>query len=44
MNAFRDYEQYYKTDKIHLTDFKQAADPLSWAALTQIEVYGKYVK
>jgi len=34
----------FKTDKIHLTDFKQAAFPLSWAALTQIEVYGKYVK
>lgn len=34
----------FKTDKIHLTDFKQAAEPLSWAALTQIEVYGKYVK
>ena len=32
------------TDKLHLTDFKQASDPLSWAALTQIEVYGNYIK
>lgn len=34
----------FKTDKIHLTDFKQAAFPLSWAALTQIEVYGRHTK
>lgn len=33
-----------KTEYIHLTNFKQAANPLSWAALTQIEVYGRYVK
>lgn len=33
-----------KTKYIHLTDFKQAAFPLSWAALTQIEVYGRYLK
>lgn len=38
------FDKTFKTDKIHLTDFKQAADPLSWAALTQIEVYGKYTK
>ena len=29
---------------IHLTNFKQAVYPLSWAALTQIEVYGNYIK
>lgn len=32
------------TKKIHLTNFKQAVYPLSWAALSQIEVYGRYVK
>ena len=32
------------TRKIHLTNFKQAVFPFSWAALTQIEVYGKYIK
>lgn len=32
------------TKSIHLTNFKQAAFPLSWAALTQIEVIGKYIK
>lgn len=32
------------TKTIHLTNFKQAANPLSWAALSQIEVYGKYIK
>ncbi len=31
------------TDLIHLTNFKQASDPLSWAALSQIEVYGNYI-
>ena len=30
------------TTYIHLTNFKQAVNPLSWAALTQVEVYGKY--
>ncbi len=29
---------------IHLTNFKQAVHPFSWAALSQIEVYGKYIK
>ena len=33
-----------KTRKIHLTNFKQAELPFSWAALSQIEVYGKYIK
>lgn len=33
-----------RTKSIHLTNFKQAAFPLSWAALTQIQVIGKYVK
>lgn len=33
-----------KTSAITLTDFKQAANPLSWAALTQIEVMGNYIK
>ncbi|MBQ3425600.1 MAG: hypothetical protein IJH37_00455 [Clostridia bacterium] len=32
------------TKSIHLTDFKQASYPLSWAALSQIEVYGRYLK
>lgn len=32
------------TKIIHLTNFKQAAFPFSWAALSQIEVYGKYIK
>ena len=33
-----------KTTYIHLTSFKQAVYPLSWAALSQIEVYGNYIK
>ncbi len=33
-----------KTRTIHLTNFKQAAFPFSWAALSQIEVYGNYIK
>ncbi len=33
-----------KTKIIHLTNFKQAVYPFSWAALSQIEVYGKYIK
>ena len=33
-----------KTSFIHLTNFKQAVNPLSWAALSQIEVYGNYIK
>ena len=33
-----------KTRKIHLTNFKQAELPFSWAALSQIEVYGRYIK
>ncbi len=32
------------TKKIKLTNFKQAVYPLSWAALSEIEVYGKYIK
>ncbi len=32
------------TRKIHLTNFKQAVFPFSWAALSQIEVYGRYIK
>lgn len=32
------------TKTIHLTNFKQAVYPLSWAALSQIEVYGNYIK
>lgn len=38
------FERSFVTDKLHLTRFKQATFPLSWAALTQIEVYGKYLK
>lgn len=37
-------DKKYITESIHLTDFKQASDPLSWAALTQIEVFGKLIK
>jgi len=33
-----------QTRILHLTNFKQAAYPFSWAALSQIEVYGKYIK
>lgn len=29
---------------VHLTNFKQAVQPLSWAALSQIEIYGRYLK
>ena len=32
------------TRKVHLTNFKQAELPFSWAALTQVEVYGRYIK
>ncbi len=32
------------TRKIHLTNFKQAELPFSWAALSQIEVYGNYIR
>ncbi len=33
-----------KTKTIHLTNFKQVSFPLSWAALSQVEVYGRYIK
>ncbi len=33
-----------KTQKITLVDFKQVSEPLSWAALSQLEVTGKYIK
>ena len=29
---------------VHLTNFKQAEYPFSWAALSQVEVYGRYIK
>jgi len=32
------------TRQIHLTNFKQAELPFSWAALSQVEVYGRYIK
>lgn len=32
------------TRRIHLTNFTQPTKPLSWAALSQIEVYGSYIK
>ena len=32
------------TKNINLKNFKQACLPLSWAALSEIEVYGKYIK
>ena len=33
-----------KTTSITLIDFKQVSEPLSWAALSQVEVIGKYIK
>ena len=33
-----------KTKIVHLTNFKQVSFPLSWAALSQSEVYGRYIK
>lgn len=33
-----------KTTSVTLLDFKQATEPLSWAALSQIKVTGKYIK
>ena len=33
-----------KTKIVHLTNFKQAELPFSWAALSQIKVYGNYIK
>ncbi len=33
-----------RTKTIHLTNFKQVSTPLSWAALSQIEVFGNYIK
>ncbi len=32
------------TKSVHLTNFKQVSFPLSWAALSQVEVYGQYIK
>lgn len=37
-------EKPKKTKTITLVDFKQVSEPLSWAALTQVEVIGKYLK
>ncbi len=39
-----DLPEKIKTRKVHLTNFKQAELPFSWAALSQIEVYGNYIK
>ncbi len=33
-----------RTSKVQLKNFKQPTEPLSWAGLTQIEVYGRYIK
>ena len=33
-----------ETTYVKLTNFRQVSYPLSWAALTQIEVFGKYLK
>ncbi len=33
-----------KTQSITLVDFRQVSEPLSWAALSQLEVTGKYIK
>ena len=32
------------TRLIHLTNFKQAELPFSWAALSQVEIFGNYIK
>ena len=32
------------TRKIHFTNFKQAEFPFSWAALSGVEVFGRYIK
>ncbi len=32
------------TKTVHLTNFKQVSYPLSFAGLTQVQVYGKYIK
>lgn len=37
-------EKTKTTKTVTLTDFRQASLPLSWAALSQIEVIGKYIK
>ena len=37
-------EEKKKTRTIHLTNFKQAELPFSWAALSQVEVIGNYIK
>lgn len=33
-----------KTTFVRFKNFKQISEPLSWAALTQVAVYGKYIK
>lgn len=33
-----------KTKTVQLKNFRQATFPLSWAALTEVEVYGRYIK
>ena len=38
------FDEPKTTRTIHLTNFKQAVYPFSWAALSQIEVYGRYIK
>ena len=37
-------EEPKRTTSITLVDFKQISEPLSWAALSQVEVFGKYIK
>ena len=38
------FQEPRRTRLIHLTGFKQGTVPFSWAALSQIEVYGRYLK
>ncbi len=38
------FEKPKKTRKVHLTNFRQVSYPLSWAALSQIQINGKYIK
>ena len=38
------FDEPVVTRTLHLTKFTQVSEPLSWAALTQIQAYGKYIK
>lgn len=38
------FKKSKRTKTVHLTNFKQAEFPFSWAALSQIQIFGKYIK